>query len=136
MSDENDRLVREAQGSTDTKTRMDAFGKIQHVLFDDVALLPMFERGVTYAVHPQLKGLKRRVMALILTIPMHTSTPAQGSVTMWRYMLKRLALSVVTIWFIATATFFGMHAVPGDPLTSDKAIAQDSRQLRSQIRAR
>ncbi len=62
MSDENDRLVREAQGSTDTKTRMDAFGKIQHVLFDDVALLPMFERGVTYAVHPQLKGLKRRVI--------------------------------------------------------------------------
>jgi hypothetical protein len=32
------------------------------VLFDDVALLPMFERGVTYAVHPQLKGLKRRVI--------------------------------------------------------------------------
>lgn len=62
MSDENDRLVREAQGSTDTKTRMDAFGKIQHVLFEDVALLPMFERGVTYAVHPQLKGLKRRVI--------------------------------------------------------------------------
>ena len=42
---------------------------------------------------------------------------------MWRYMLKRLALSVVTIWFIATATFFGMHAVPGDPLTSDKATS-------------
>ena len=62
MSDENDRLVREAQGSTDTKTRMAAFGKIQHVLFEDVALLPMFERGVTYAVHPQLKGLKRRVI--------------------------------------------------------------------------
>ena len=40
---------------------------------------------------------------------------------MWRYMMKRLVLSVVTIWFIATATFFGMHAVPGDPLTSDKA---------------
>ena len=42
---------------------------------------------------------------------------------MWRYMLKRLALSVVTIWFIATATFFGMHAVPGDLLTSDKATS-------------
>ena len=35
---------------------------------------------------------------------------------MWRYMMKRLVLSVVTIWFIATATFFGMHAVPGDPV--------------------
>lgn len=62
VSEKNDEFVRQAQGSTDTKTRMDAFGQIQQVLFDEVALLPMFERGVTYAVHPQLKGLKRRVI--------------------------------------------------------------------------
>ena len=52
---------------------------------------------------------------------------------MWRYMLKRLALSVVTIWFIATATFFGMHAVPGDPLTSDKAT---SAKIRANLEAK
>ena len=62
VSEKNDEFVRQAQGSTDTKTRMDAFGQIQQVLFDEVALLPMFERGVTYTVHPQLKGLKRRVI--------------------------------------------------------------------------
>ncbi|MEM9621638.1 MAG: ABC transporter permease [Pseudomonadota bacterium] len=38
------------------------------------------------------------------------------------YTLKRLLLGLITIWFIATATFFGMHAVPGDPLTTDKAL--------------
>jgi ABC-type dipeptide/oligopeptide/nickel transport system permease component len=35
-------------------------------------------------------------------------------------MLKRLAQGIVTIWFIATATFVAMHAVPGDPLSSEK----------------
>ncbi len=40
---------------------------------------------------------------------------------MLRYTFKRLALGILTVWFIATATFFGMHAVPGDPLSSDKS---------------
>jgi ABC-type dipeptide/oligopeptide/nickel transport system permease component len=40
---------------------------------------------------------------------------------MLRYTIKRLVLGVLTVWFIATATFFGMHAVPGDPLSSDKS---------------
>jgi ABC-type dipeptide/oligopeptide/nickel transport system permease component len=40
---------------------------------------------------------------------------------MLRYTIKRLFLGVLTVWFIATATFFGMHAVPGDPLSSDKS---------------
>jgi ABC-type dipeptide/oligopeptide/nickel transport system permease component len=46
---------------------------------------------------------------------------------MWRYALKRLIQGVITVWFIATATFFGMHAVPGDPLTGDKAMTDTIR---------
>lgn len=34
---------------------------------------------------------------------------------MARYVLKRLLYMVITLFFIATATFFLMHAVPGDP---------------------
>ena len=34
---------------------------------------------------------------------------------MGRYILERLVGGVITVWFIATATFFAMHAVPGDP---------------------
>lgn len=47
---------------------------------------------------------------------------------MVNYAIKRLLLGIVTIWFIATATFFGMHAVPGDPLTTDKALSPTIRQ--------
>jgi ABC-type dipeptide/oligopeptide/nickel transport system permease component len=43
------------------------------------------------------------------------------------YTLKRILQGVITVWFIATATFFAMHAVPGDPLQSDKAVSQEIR---------
>jgi len=41
---------------------------------------------------------------------------------MWLYLLKRLLQGVITVWFIATATFFAMHNVPGDPLLNDRAV--------------
>lgn len=41
---------------------------------------------------------------------------------MWLYILKRLFQGVITVWFIATATFFAMHNVPGDPLANDRAM--------------
>ena len=46
---------------------------------------------------------------------------------MGAYIARRLLSGVVTIWFIATATFFGMHAVPGDPLLNDKAVTPEIR---------
>lgn len=41
---------------------------------------------------------------------------------MLSYIIKRLAVGLVTIWFIATATFIAMHAVPGNPLASEKTV--------------
>ena len=61
-SEEMDRLVAVAQESVDPTTRMRAFADIQQLAFDDVVLLPMYERGNTYVVHPQLKNAKRRVL--------------------------------------------------------------------------
>ena len=52
---------------------------------------------------------------------------------MFRYIVKRMIQGVVTVWFIATATFFAMHAVPGDPLTSDKAVSPE---IRANLEAR
>jgi len=46
---------------------------------------------------------------------------------MWRYVLRRLVQGLITVWFIATATFLAMHSVPGDPLMSDKAVPEDIR---------
>ncbi len=45
-----------------------------------------------------------------------------GSKT-WKYILKRVLLGVLTIWAVITITFFVMHAVPGGPFLSEKAIS-------------
>ena len=59
---EMDRLIEVTQNTVDQATRMEAFAGIQKIAFDDVVLLPMYERGVTYVVHPMLKNVKRRVV--------------------------------------------------------------------------
>ena len=46
---------------------------------------------------------------------------------MLMYTVKRLLAGIVTVWFIATATFIAMHQVPGDPLMNDKAVSQEIR---------
>ncbi len=35
---------------------------------------------------------------------------------MFKYILKRIGYMLVTLFIIATATFFMMHSIPGDPL--------------------
>ena len=52
---------------------------------------------------------------------------------MLRYALKRLLQGIVTVWFIATATFFAMHFVPGDPLVNNKAVPPE---IRANLEAR
>ncbi|MFV2090195.1 MAG: ABC transporter permease, partial [Pseudomonadales bacterium] len=46
---------------------------------------------------------------------------------MWSYTLKRLIQGIITVWFIATATFFAMHNVPGDPLINDRTVTAEIR---------
>lgn len=46
---------------------------------------------------------------------------------MMRYAIKRLIVGIITIWFIASATFLAMHMVPGDPLADDKAVPAEIR---------
>ncbi|MGJ8688107.1 MAG: ABC transporter permease [Gammaproteobacteria bacterium] len=52
---------------------------------------------------------------------------------MWRYTLKRLLQGLITVWFIATATFFAMHSVPGDPLSGERASTPE---IRANLEAR
>ncbi|MCY4041568.1 MAG: ABC transporter permease [Gammaproteobacteria bacterium] len=52
---------------------------------------------------------------------------------MWRYTLKRLIQGLITVWFIATTTFFVMHFVPGDPLSDARATSE---QIRENLEAR
>ena len=41
---------------------------------------------------------------------------------MIKYIFKRLLLGVVTLFILATITFFGMHAMPGSPFTQDNKV--------------
>lgn len=41
---------------------------------------------------------------------------------MFSYILKRILVGLATVFAIATITFFGMHAVPGDPLLRGKVV--------------
>lgn len=43
---------------------------------------------------------------------------------MGRYIIKRVAFGVLTIFVVATLTFFLMNMVPGGPFTSEKLSAQ------------
>jgi oligopeptide transport system substrate-binding protein len=59
---EMDKMVRIAQSELDPRIRMNAMGSIQSIIEEDVALIPMYERGVSFVVDPRLKGLIRRVV--------------------------------------------------------------------------
>lgn len=42
---------------------------------------------------------------------------------MLKYIVKRICLAIVTVWAVATITFFLMNMVPGGPFLSEKAIS-------------
>ncbi|MBL7715835.1 MAG: ABC transporter permease [Bdellovibrionales bacterium] len=52
---------------------------------------------------------------------------------MLSYVIKRLVAGLVTVFFIATATFLAMHLVPGDPISGAKAMSPE---IRANIEAR
>ena len=41
-----------------------------------------------------------------------------------KYLLKRIAMAVFTVWIVITVTFFVMRAVPGGPFLSEKAVTE------------
>lgn len=41
---------------------------------------------------------------------------------MLKYILKRLGISILTIWIVITVTFVLMHKIPGGPFDSDKKL--------------
>jgi len=55
-----DACVRQAQNSVDPEARVEAFGCIQRILLDDHAIIPTYERGQIYVIHPAVKGAIRR----------------------------------------------------------------------------
>jgi oligopeptide transport system substrate-binding protein len=56
-----DENIRIASKSVDPKVRMDAFGKCQTAMYEDVGVLPLFEGSVIYVQHKKVKGISRSV---------------------------------------------------------------------------
>lgn len=48
----------------------------------------------------------------------------KGGDSMWKYVLKRILLAIVTVFLICFITFFLMNAVPGGPFNKEKALSQ------------
>ncbi|MCY4277188.1 MAG: peptide ABC transporter substrate-binding protein [Gammaproteobacteria bacterium] len=61
-SDALDAQVRIAQGSLNQNERMRAFGEIQRILLEEVAIIPNYERGRVFVADPSLEGLIRRTI--------------------------------------------------------------------------
>jgi oligopeptide transport system substrate-binding protein len=58
---EYDKQIKIAQNSADAKVRMDAMGKVQDIIIEDVVVLPQYERGVVWVLSPKVKGVVRTV---------------------------------------------------------------------------
>lgn len=41
---------------------------------------------------------------------------------MHRYILKRIGISLITIWLLITITFFLIHIIPGEPFSNEKKL--------------
>lgn len=61
-NEEMDRYVRIAQSELDPVKRMQAFAEIQRISYEEVVILPMYERGWSFVVDPRLEGLIRRTV--------------------------------------------------------------------------
>ena len=48
----------------------------------------------------------------------------KGVKNVTKYIIKRILLAIVTIFVICAITFFTMHAVPGGPFNSEKALSE------------
>lgn len=42
---------------------------------------------------------------------------------MAKYIIKRVLLAALTVFLVATITFFLMHSVPGGPFMAEKSIS-------------
>ena len=45
---------------------------------------------------------------------------------MGKYIIKRVAMGVLSIFVVATLTFFLMNLVPGGPFVAEKSISKEA----------
>ena len=58
-SERYDELIIAAQTTTDKRRRNQIFGKVQELVYDDVVIIPQYERGFIYVQDKRLDGVRR-----------------------------------------------------------------------------
>ena len=48
---------------------------------------------------------------------------------MTKYIIKRIAMGLLSIFIVATLTFFLMNLVPGGPFVAEKSISKAAQEL-------
>lgn len=61
-SDRYDALILKAQSTTDQSFRNRIFGQIQQLIYDEVVVLPQYERGYIYVLHSDIAGVRRSII--------------------------------------------------------------------------
>lgn len=59
--DEYDRQVRIAQQALDPQVRLAAFDRLQHIISEQVVIIPTYENVGLYVQHPKLTGVRRSI---------------------------------------------------------------------------
>lgn len=59
---------------------------------------------------------------IITSIQNHSTSYLYGGIILSKYILKRLVMSVITVWIIITLVFFLMRLMPGSPFTSERNV--------------
>jgi oligopeptide transport system substrate-binding protein len=57
-----DEAVRTTMNATDPAIRMQAMAAVQKIVEEDVVIVPLYEQGVIYLLHPKLRGVRRTVV--------------------------------------------------------------------------
>ena len=61
-NDELDQNVQIAQQSSDPRTRMEAMDRVQHILYEEAAIIVEYERGSSYVADDRVQGVTRRAV--------------------------------------------------------------------------
>ena len=136
-------------GARDKQAELTA--QAEQIFLDNAAILPLYENGVTGAVQSYVEGFQMSATSSGYQFNQPGGTQvnkqfcAAGSAAalsgpvlpalsfserrpaLKRYILKRLVISIITIWLIATCSFFLLHALPGNPFGTTQLMSQEMR---------
>ena len=150
-----DKLVEEARGTLDFQKRKAIYWEVQKILYEDgCSAIPAFTNYIG-AASTKVKGLTHCKTGRVRRFQLRRHDlagcgwlkriqwpqPRQPTPTAWRrkvtrLVIKRLAISIVTMWAVTVMVFVGTEILPGDvaqAILGQSATPETLAGLRSQL---